>query len=110
MTPADAALVERIRPLLAGREGYSERRMFGGICFMIGGNMCAGTWEGALIVRLDKRDHEATLAEPHTRPADMNGRIMKGWALVEPAGIAAETDLECWIGRAAAYAASLPAK
>ena len=110
MTPADDALIERIRPLLKAREGYSERRMFGGVCFMIGGNMCAGTWKGALIVRLDRKDHEATLAEPHTRPADMNGRTMKGWALVEPAGIATESDLKSWIDRAADYAASLPAK
>ena len=110
MTPDDDALIARIRPLLAGREGCSERRMFGGVCFMIGGNMCLGTWKGALIVRLDRKDHEATLAEPHTGPADMNGRTMKGWALVEPAGIATESDLKAWVDRAAAYAASLPAK
>ena len=110
MTPADEALIARIRPLLAGREGYSERKMFGGVCFMIGGNMCAGTWKGALIVRLDRRDHAATLAEPHTGPADMNGRVMKGWALVEPAGIATESDLKSWVDRAAAHAATLPAK
>ncbi|MDE0060644.1 MAG: TfoX/Sxy family protein [Defluviicoccus sp.] len=110
MTPADETLIERIRPLLEARQGYSERRMFGGVCFMIGGNMCAGTWKGALIVRLDRKDHEATLAEPHTRPADMNGRTMRGWALVEPAGIASEGDLKCWVDRAAAYAARLPAK
>ena len=110
MTPDDDALIERIRPLLAGRDGYSERRMFGGICFMIGGNMCLGTWKGALIVRLDRADHEATLARPHTRPADMNGRVMKGWALVDPAGIATGSDLKAWVDRAAAYAASLPAK
>ena len=107
---ADDALIERIRPLLAGREGYSERRMFGGICFMIGGNMCIGTWQGALIARLDRKNHEATLAEPHTKPADMNGRAMKGWALVEPAGIESDGDLKSWVDRAAAYAATLPAK
>ena len=107
---ADDALIERIRPLLAGREGYSERRMFGGICFMIGGNMCIGTWRGALIVRLDRRNHEATLAEPHAGPAEMNGRTMKGWALVEPAGIESDGDLKSWVDRAAAYAATLPAK
>ena len=110
MTPEDDALIERIRPLLAAREGSSERRMFGGVCFMIGGNMCLGTWKGALLVRLDRKDHEATLAEPHTRPADMNGRVMKGWAVVEPAGIASESGLAGWVDRAAAHAASLPAK
>ena len=106
----DDALAERIRPLLADRDGYSERRMFGGVCFMIGGNMCVGTWRDALIVRIDRKDRESVFAEPHTRPADMNGRVMKGWALVEPGGIATESDLESWVDRAAAYAASLPAK
>ncbi len=107
---ADDALAERIRPILSGRTGYSERRMFGGVCFMIGGNMCAGTWKGALIVRIDRAKRETVLAEPYTRPADMNGRVMKGWALVEPAGIRSDGDLKSWVDRAAAYAASLPAK
>ena len=107
---ADDALAERIRPLLASRDGYSERRMFCGVCFMIGGNMCVGTWRDALIVRIDRKDRESVLAEPHTRPADMNGRVMKGWALVEPDGIRSDRDLESWVDRAAAYAASLPAK
>lgn len=106
----DDALIERVRALLAGRDGYSERRMFGGICFMVGGNMCIGTWKGALIVRLDRKEHAATLALPHTGPADMNGRVMQGWALVEPAGIATESGLKTWVDRAAAHAASLPAK
>ena len=110
MTAADDALAERIRPLLSDREGYSERRMFGGVCFMIGGNMCVGTWKEALIVRIDRKDREAILAEPHTGPADMNGRTMKGWVLVEPAGIATESDLTSWVERGAAHAATLPAK
>ena len=77
----DEVLIERIRPILRRRKGFSEKRMFGGVCFMINGNMCAGTWKGALIVRLARENHEATLAEPHTKPADMAGRVMKGWAL-----------------------------
>lgn len=106
----DLALSERIRPILATWRGASERRMFGGICFKLNGNMCVGTWNESLIVRLGKDHHERTLAEPHTRPADMNGRIMKGWALVEPAGIASEESLMMWVDRAAKYAESLPAK
>ena len=106
----DDALAERVRPLLAERDGYSERRMFGGVCFMIGGNMCVGTWRDALIVRIDRKDRDSVLAEPHTRPADMNGRVMKGWALVEPAGIRSDRDLESWVDRAAAYASTLPEK
>lgn len=106
----DGLLADRVREILSGREGVSERRMFGGVCFMIHGNMCVGTWKGSLIVRLDKRDHEKTLAEPHTKPADITGRVMKGWALVEPAGIDSDNDLEEWVRRAAIHAESLPPK
>ena len=106
----DAALIERIRPILAGRKGLSERKMFGGACFMLDGNMCVGTWRGFLIVRLDSKDRAETLAEPHARPADMNGRAMRGWALVDPPGIESEQDLRAWVERSAEFAASLPAK
>ena len=106
----DIALCERIRTILAGRGNISERKMFGGTCFMINGNMCTGTWKDSLIVRLDRSCHEETLAEPYTKPADMNGRILRGWALVEPAGIEAETDLAAWLERAVKFAESLPPK
>ena len=84
--------------------------MFGGVCFMINGNMCVGTWNGSLLVRLDKRRHDETLAEPHTEPADMIGRVMKGWALVQPPGIDSEHDLTVWLDRAVEFAGSLPVK
>lgn len=103
-------LIERIRRILSKLENYSERRMFGSVCFMLHGNMCAGTWNGSLIVRLDKKDHTATLSEPYTAPANMNGRVMRGWALVEPKGIASDDQLAAWLDRAARYAASLPPK
>ena len=106
----DEVLIERIRPILRRRKGFSEKRMFGGVCFMINGNMCAGTWKGALIVRLARENHEATLAEPHTKPADMAGRVMKGWALVKPAGISTEDDLKNWVRRAVKFAGTLPPK
>ena len=107
---SDNALAGRIRPLLTQLPGFSEKNMFGGVCFMIHGNMCVGTWKDSLIVRLEREKHEETLAEPHTKPADIAGRTMRGWALVEPAGIASEDDLATWVARAADYAASLPAK
>ncbi len=103
-------LADRVRKVLSEREDVSQRRMFGGVCFMIHGNMCVGTWKGSLIVRLDKKDHDKTLAEPHTKPADITGRVMKGWALLEPAGIDSANDLETWVDRAASYAESLPPK
>ncbi len=106
----DGVLADRVREVLSGREGVSERKMFGGICFMIHSNMCVGTWKGSLLVRLEKKDHDKTLAEPHTRPADITGRVMKGWALVEPPGIESGNDLETWVNRAATFAESLPPK
>ena len=109
MTNEDV-LAGRIRPILSRRKGFSEKKMFGGVCFMINGNMCAGTWKGSLIVRLDKKHHDETLAKPHTKPANITGRIMKGWALVEPAGIESDNDLKTWVRRAAKFAASLPVK
>ena len=106
----NGVLADRVRKVLSEREGVSQRRMFGGVCFMIHGNMCVGTWKGSLIVRLDKKDHDKTLAEPHTKPADITGRVMKGWALLETAGIDSANDLETWVNRAASYAESLPPK
>ena len=106
----DDGLAGRIRPILSQWKGYSEKNMFGGVCFMINGNMCVGTWKNSLIVRLEREKHDETLAEPHTKSADIPGRTMKGWALVEPPGIASEQDLEVWLSRAAAYATSLPEK
>ena len=106
----DKALSQRIRPILSGCKGVSERKMFGGVCFMINGNMCAGTWKGSLIVRFEKNRQNEMLAKPQAKPADMNGRSMKGWALVEPAGIESENDLRAWVNRAAKFAGSLPPK
>ncbi len=84
--------------------------MFGGVCFMINGNMCVGTWKDSLIVRLDKKKHDETLVEPHTKPANITGRVMLGWAVVEPAGIESDNDLKTWLHRAAEFVRSLPAK
>ena len=84
--------------------------MFGSVCFMINGNMCLGTWKGDLIVRLAKEHHERTLSMPHTKPADITGRIMRGWALVERDGTTKDDDLERWVTRAAEFAESLPPK
>ena len=104
------ALAGRIRPILSRRKGFSEKNMFGGVCFMINGNMCAGTWKGSLIVRLDRTHHDETLAKPHTKPFDITGRVMKGWALVEPSGIESDNDLKTWVRKAAKFAESLPVK
>ena len=110
MNTDDEALIERIRPILKRQKGASEKRMFGGICFMINGNMCVGSWKGSLIVRLDREKHEETQLEPHAKPMDITGKVMKGWARIEPAGIESDDDLKAWVRRAAKFAASLPVK
>ena len=110
MTPEDEELVERIRPFMKRRRGYSEQKMFGGVCFMINGNMCVGPWKGSLIVRLDKADHESTQSEPHVSPMDITGKVMEGWAKVAPAGIASDEDLKAWVERCVRFVRTLPAK
>ena len=84
--------------------------MFGGTCFMINGNMFVGTWKGSLIVRISKEAYESTLAEPHTNLADINGRPMRGWVLVDPDGISSDDDLSAWLNRALEFVLTLPTK
>ena len=110
MTEADELLVECVRRVLKRRKGVTEKKMFGGVCFMINGNMCVGPWKGSLIVRLPKEKHDETQAEPFVHPMDITGKVMKGWARVEPAGIADDEDLKSWVRRGTRFAASLPPK
>jgi TfoX/Sxy family transcriptional regulator of competence genes len=106
----DEALAERIRDLLAPRTDLTERKMFGGIAFMVGGNMAIGVLGDDLIVRLDPADAERALAEPHVRPMDFTGRPMKGMVFVEPAATATDDHLAGWVDAGADFAASLPSK
>jgi TfoX/Sxy family transcriptional regulator of competence genes len=106
----DEQLAERIRKYLAGQKGLTEKKMFGGLAFLLHGNMCCGVHRHELIVRLDPARTEVALAEPHTRIFDLSGRPMKGWILVEPAGLADEPVLVKWLRLGTKYAASLPKK
>lgn len=106
----DKALAERVREALAARADLSERTMFGGIAFMVGGNMAVGVIDDDLMVRLDPADAERALEEPHTRPMDFTGRPMKGMLFVDSAGTEADDDLAGWVEAGADFAASLPAK
>jgi TfoX/Sxy family transcriptional regulator of competence genes len=84
--------------------------MFGGLAFLLNGNMCCGVTGDRLMLRLGEDGAREALAEPHARPMDFTGKPMKSMIYVEPAGIASEEDLRKWVGRAVAFAASLPAK
>ncbi|HEY6223266.1 MAG TPA: TfoX/Sxy family protein [Gemmatimonadales bacterium] len=106
----DDALAARIRKALSRRKGLVAKQMFGGIAFLLNGNMCVGVHKDELIVRLDPDATDAALARPHTRVFDLSGRPMKGWILVAPKGIATDAQLGKWIAIAAKYAGALPPK
>jgi TfoX/Sxy family transcriptional regulator of competence genes len=107
----DDELADRIRELIAGEAGVTEQRMFGGLAFLIGGNMSvAASGQGGLMVRVDPEDTDALLAKPHAQPFVMRGREMKGWLRVNDEGVRTKRQLEPWVKRGVAYARSLPAK
>jgi len=106
----DQDLAERVRDALALRADLVERKMFGGIAFMLGGNMACGVLEDELIVRTGPDEYERALAEPHTRPFDFTGRPMKGFVVVSADGISVDDSLAAWVEAGADFAASLPPK
>lgn len=106
----DESLAERVRELLAIRPGLTERKMFGGVAWMLDGNMACGVAGDELLVRVAADDRERALAEEHTRVFDMTGRPMKGFVCVTPAGVADDEALASWVDVGADYATSLPPK
>ena len=104
------ALAGRIRRRLARRKNVEERRMFGGIGFLLNGNLLVGVWKDSLIVRLGPDEGEEALREPHVKEFDITGRAMKGWVLVAPEGVEGDDLLHDWIERAVKFVRSLPAK
>ena len=107
----DEDLANRIRELLAAESGVTEQKMFGGLAFLIGGNMSvAASGQGGLMVRVDPAETADLLAKPHARPFEMRGRQMDGWLRVDDEGVRTKRELEPWVKRGVAYARSLPAK
>jgi TfoX/Sxy family transcriptional regulator of competence genes len=107
----DENLADRVRELIAVDVAFTEQRMFGGLAFLIGGNMAvAVSGQGGLMVRVDRGDTEALVAKPHARPFEMRGREMKGWVRVDPEGVRTKRQLEPWVRRGVSYARSLPPK
>ena len=105
----DERLAARVRALLASRAGVSERKMFGGLTFMVGGNMCCGVNGEELIVRLDPGHEDDALARPHARPMDLTGRRMRGFITVHPDGLTGRR-LDRRVHEAVARAGTLPPK
>jgi TfoX/Sxy family transcriptional regulator of competence genes len=106
----DGELADRVREVLADEDGVTERKMFGGLAFMVGGHMACGIVGEELMVRVGPRAYEAALAEPHVREMDFTGKPLRGMVYVGVDGIAAEDDLARWVERGHDYAASLPPK
>jgi TfoX/Sxy family transcriptional regulator of competence genes len=106
----DESLADRVRELLMARADVSERKMFGGIAFMVGGNMACGVLGEDLIVRLGEDEAEKALAEDGVRPFDFTGRPMKTTVYVSPERTSDDAGLAEWVEAGADFAASLPAK
>ena len=106
----DESLAARIRGILARRKGVEERRMFGGVGFLLNGHMCVGVWKDSMIVRLGPDEGEAALREPHVKEFDITGKAMKGWVMVEPEGAAEAGAVAAWVRRALKFVGRMPAK
>ena len=106
----DESLATRIRAALARKRGVEEKKMFGGVGFLLHGNMLVGVWKNSLIVRLGPDSYDDALLELHVREFDSTGKPMKGWLLVEPEGIEDDDQLKGWIERALKFVKALPAK
>ncbi len=106
----DEQLAERVRVALTHRQDLDERRMFGGIAFMLGGHMACGIVGSDLMLRLGPEAADAALAKPHVRPMDFTGRPMRGMVYVAADGVRTAPQLRRWVGAAAAYVDALPPK
>jgi hypothetical protein len=106
----DERLAERVRASLAGTKGIAERKMFGGLCCLLRGNMFCGVVDDRLMVRVGAEAYEAALALPHVREMDFTGRPLRGMVFVGLSGIRTARALAVWLERGMAHARSLPAK
>lgn len=106
----DEEFASRVRAVLRRRKGVSERKMMGGIAFMLNGNMCCGVNGKDLMLRLGNEDAALALGERHARPMDFTGKPLKSMIYVGPAGTNTDAGLRAWVGRAVKFAKTLPAK
>jgi TfoX/Sxy family transcriptional regulator of competence genes len=106
----DESLADRIRKGLGRKKGVEEKKMFGGLGFLLNGNMLVGVWKESMIVRVGPDGYEDALLEPHVKEFDITGRPMKGWVMVESEGVQDEAQIKAWIQRAVMFVGKLPAK
>lgn len=108
--PYDQKLAGRVRRILASHQSVTEKKMFGGIAFLVNGNMCCGVCGDKLMLRLGNEGAEAALRRPNTRPMDFTGRPMKSMVFVTPEGVAEQRSLRQWVHKALDFAHELEAK
>ena len=106
----DESLAARVKELLSEHPDIAERMMFGGLAFMLAGNLCCCVTDRGLMVRVGPEDYADALTLPHAGVMDITGRPMRGWVLVEPAGLETDASLKTWVFRGAGFAATLPPK
>jgi TfoX N-terminal domain len=106
----DEELRDRIRERLASEDAVTEKQMFGGVAFLLAGNMAVGVRGDDLMVRVGPDAADEALDQPHARVFDMTGRPMKGWVLVAPEGTGTDGELAEWVGHGVSFARSLPPK
>ncbi len=103
----DSQLADRIRPLMLVL-GCQEKKMFGGLGFLLSGNMCVGVWKDSLIARVGPDEYDAALSLPGAKEFDITGRAMRGWVMIDDQGLQTDDDLQQWVHRAIAFVLSLP--
>ncbi|HEX9460044.1 MAG TPA: TfoX/Sxy family protein [Thermoanaerobaculia bacterium] len=106
----DEKTADRVRRILSTREDVIEKKMFGGLCFMVNGSMCCGLTNAALMVRIGPDGYERALAQPHARPMDFTGRSLTGMVYVDPAGYKTDAALAKWLQCGIDFVCGLPAK
>ena len=107
----DEELANRIRELVAHEQGLTEQKMFGGLAFLINGNMSvSASSQGGLLLRVDPAETDALAGRPHAQPFEMRGRAMQGWLRVDAEGVRTKRELQRWVARGVAYARSLAPK
>lgn len=108
--PYNEVVAERIRRLCLNNQDIVEKKMFGGLGFLLHGNMCVGVWQDSLIVRVGPEEYPAALKEPFAGEFDITGRPMRGWVMVAPQGFENIEQLAAWFERAREFVSTLPAK
>ena len=106
----DEKTADRVRRILSERTDAVEKKMFGGLCFMVNGNMCCGLTHTAFMIRVGPDRYEDALAQSHARPMDFTGRALTGMVYVDPAGYRTDAALAKWIARGVDFVSALPAK